>query len=104
LVLSARPEPQTNEPPRLGIVASRRVGNAVARNRAKRLVREAFRTTRDLFDTGLDIVVIVTRSLSDKKLADVVGEWRDEAQRIRRKATEALHDREPDGSNGVPEV
>jgi ribonuclease P protein component len=35
--------------PRLGITVSRRVGNAVCRNRIKRLVREFFRTNRDLF-------------------------------------------------------
>ncbi|MBI4703952.1 MAG: ribonuclease P protein component [Deltaproteobacteria bacterium] len=43
-------------PARLGIVASRRIGHAVARNRVKRLVREWFR--RHAVPAGLDLVVI----------------------------------------------
>lgn len=44
---------------RLGLRAGREAGNAVVRNRLKRLVREAFRLTRDQIPTGLDIVCIV---------------------------------------------
>jgi ribonuclease P protein component len=61
---------------RLGITASRKVGNAVHRNRAKRLVREAFRATRDLWWPGLDVVVLVKSDLGDMKLDQVVAEWR----------------------------
>lgn len=39
--------------PRLGITASRRVGNSVVRSRSKRLVREAFRATRELWPKGV---------------------------------------------------
>jgi len=42
---------------RLGITASRRVGNAVARNRVKRRVREWFRRARTDWDSR-DVVVI----------------------------------------------
>lgn len=35
--------------PRLGITVSKRVGNAVCRNRIKRFVREFFRNNRELF-------------------------------------------------------
>ncbi len=47
------------EPARLGVVASRKVGPAVARNRAKRLVREAFRLHPEVFPAGLDVVIVV---------------------------------------------
>jgi ribonuclease P protein component len=43
---------------RLGMSVSRKVGPAVARNRLRRLYREAFRLTRDVLPAGLDIVVI----------------------------------------------
>ena len=46
------------EHPRLGIVASRKLGGAVERNRWKRLIREAFRRYRAELPTGIDLVVI----------------------------------------------
>jgi ribonuclease P protein component len=57
--------------PRLTVVASKRVGNAVRRNRAKRLLREAarFRVWRD----GLD-VVLVARAPSAESDMRQVGE------------------------------
>jgi ribonuclease P protein component len=42
---------------RLGLSVSAKVGNAVTRNRLKRLVRESFRINRELFEKGRDIVV-----------------------------------------------
>ena len=43
---------------RLGLSVSRKVGNAVARNRWKRLLREAFRLSRSKLPAGLDLIVI----------------------------------------------
>ena len=48
---------------RLGIIASRKVGNAVARNRAKRKIREIFRRHKNLGQRDMDIVVISARKL-----------------------------------------
>jgi ribonuclease P protein component len=46
-------------PARLGVVASKKVGGSVVRNRAKRLVREAFRKNPDAFPDNLDVVIII---------------------------------------------
>lgn len=48
---------------RLGIIASRKIGNAVVRNRAKRRIREIFRRHKHLGEQGVDIVVISARKL-----------------------------------------
>ena len=44
---------------RLGLSVSRRVGNAVKRNRIKRLIREAFRLQQHDWPGGYDLVVVV---------------------------------------------
>ena len=42
---------------RLGLSVSKKVGNAVARNKWKRIIREAFRKQQKEIPNGLDIVV-----------------------------------------------
>lgn len=44
--------------PRLGVIVSRRHGGAVARNRLKRMLREAFRLSRLQLPAGYDLVCI----------------------------------------------
>ena len=46
---------------RLGLSVSRKIGNAVVRNRWKRLIREAFRHLPPDFAQGLDLVVLPRR-------------------------------------------
>ncbi|MDQ8206566.1 ribonuclease P protein component [Coraliomargarita sp. SDUM461003] len=46
-------------PPRLGIIASRRVGNAVKRNYGKRIFRELFRQHASELPAGSELVIVL---------------------------------------------
>ena len=43
---------------RIGISVSKKVGNSVIRHHLTRLIRESYRLHEDMFNSGLDIVVI----------------------------------------------
>jgi ribonuclease P protein component len=43
---------------RLGITATKKIGNAVQRNRAKRVIKEAYRLSEEKFPVNLDIVIV----------------------------------------------
>jgi len=56
---------------RLGISVHRKTGNAVRRNRVKRLVREVFRRHRELFPASADVVVTIRPEFSGNSLAEM---------------------------------
>ncbi len=50
---------------RLGISVSKKVGNSVVRHHITRLVRESYRLHENIFNSGLDIVVIARNSAAE---------------------------------------
>jgi ribonuclease P protein component len=54
--------PNNLQTSRLGLSISRKVGNAVVRNRWKRLIREVFRKNHQSFPMPLDLIVIPQRN------------------------------------------
>jgi ribonuclease P protein component len=65
---------------RLGLVAGRRLGGAVARNRAKRLLREGYRRNRP--DGGLDLVLVPKPEIAQRSYAEVERELRERLGRL----------------------
>ncbi len=58
---------------RLGISVSKKVGNSVIRHHITRLIREAYRLQEDMFNSGLDIVVIARASARNASYFDVAS-------------------------------
>ena len=77
-------------PGRLGVVASRKVGPAVARNRAKRLVREAFRRHPGAFPERLDVVIVVRPGTHKAVQAEIDEEVRRVGPLLQRRAAELI--------------
>jgi ribonuclease P protein component len=68
--------------PRLGITVTRKVGNAAARNRIKRLTREYFRLNRDDLTGSWDINVIAKMGASALTSGQAVVALKDLFDRI----------------------
>lgn len=63
-------ENNTNEN-RLGISASKKIGNSVVRHRFARLVRESYRLHENIFNSGLDIVVVARKGVDSVSYFDI---------------------------------
>jgi ribonuclease P protein component len=91
LLIAAQPD-ATRAPiaARLGIVVTRKLGNAVARNRIKRVCRECFRLWPTLLPAGIDLVVVARQGADRLGLPAVRAEWVEVSGKLRRTADEAL--------------
>ena len=58
---------------RLGVAATRKIGAAVVRNRAKRLARELFR--RHKVDAGLDVIIVPRRDMVNVPFATLEADY-----------------------------
>ncbi|MEW5848562.1 MAG: ribonuclease P protein component [Myxococcota bacterium] len=81
LVMAMR-QPGPPQPARLGITASKKSGESVARSRIKRLVREAFRLNPGVFPDGWDFVVIAREGADQLALTEVVAQLRGALQKL----------------------
>jgi ribonuclease P protein component len=57
--------------PRLGVVTGKKIGNAVVRSRARRLLRESFRLHQHDFERPVDLVLVARASIVGKKFPEV---------------------------------
>ncbi|UQA59210.1 ribonuclease P protein component [Polyangium aurulentum] len=85
LLLLLAPQPDEG-PARIGIVASRKVGGAVQRNRAKRLIREAFRKHTEIFPARTDVVIIVRPGVHRLSADELEAEIRAVAPLLKKRA------------------
>ncbi len=82
LILQEAPRPPTNMPEdgggemvRVGFTASRKVGNAVVRNRAKRRLRAAAaQVLTDRGRRGLDYVLVARAAIAERAYGDIVAD------------------------------
>jgi len=66
---------------RLGVIASRRVGGAVQRNRCKRMLREVFRLNQEHLPQHCDVILVARRELLTHNLPALEERFRDAAAR-----------------------
>jgi ribonuclease P protein component len=59
----------------LGVVTSKKIGGAVQRNRARRLLRESFRLHQFDLAQPVDIVLVARNSIAGKGLAEVERDY-----------------------------
>ena len=72
---------ETGNASRVGIITTRKLGNAVVRSRARRLLREAFRRNHHALAKPADIVLVARSSIIDKDFAAVEADFRAAAKK-----------------------
>ena len=74
--------PGETERTRIGITASKRIGNSVQRDRWKRIIREGYRQIQDEITVCVDMVFIIRRGVAvpsvdqvQKEILQAIGKW-----------------------------
>lgn len=68
---------------RMGITAGKKIGGAVQRNRAKRLIRQAYRETEALFPVGFDLVIVARAAMLSEKCPSETEFFRRSVKKIK---------------------
>ena len=71
----------TRRDSRLGVITSRKVGNAVTRSRSRRLLREAFRQHQHELTQPVDLVLVARPSIASKSQRGVERDYLTALQR-----------------------
>ena len=69
--------------PRLGVVTSKKIGDAPARSRARRLLRESFRLHQHEFAQPVELVLVARNSIAGRSFAEVEKDFLAALQRAR---------------------
>ena len=77
--------PNSGAQPRIGITVTRKIGNSVQRNRARRLVREVFRKNKWLVPEGVDIVINMKKLLVEVGYKEIEGDFLNFLERVGKK-------------------
>ena len=64
---------QTDGEHKVGISASKKIGNSVVRHRAVRLIRESYRTFKDRIPEGCQLVIVARAKIAQASQAEVTG-------------------------------
>lgn len=75
-LLAARFRRNDLETTRFGLSTGRKLGTAVARNRARRRIREALRAMAPAFQSGWDVLIIARPAVNDASHQALVGALR----------------------------
>ena len=89
--------PNGGPAPRLGVAATRKLGSAVERNKAKRLAREVFR--RHKIAAALDVIIVPRREMLDAPFASLEADYLDTLAR-RNQVSTGSRSRPPRGRRG----